>query len=259
MLSYFFFTSLFLLVSIALTITNTFSVYLFDFRVGRINPGTFGVMFTFRCSGNSGSLMLLFCFISDSTSTAQSSLLSFGLSKSPFQLSQSLISEMLSGGLSSSLLTGWRLIFRIRRTFMIWVCPPGRSLHTKVVAKQIFLTIWMQPHCHVERVTRMLWQSPRCLKCIPRQSAAYFEREIPSVLHVGFGCPVTSPKSCEPWPFCVVSLPLPLSSFPSHFLSSCYSIRSQCLPKSRYWLEWTTLQWLFREIYRLWFLTASSR
>jgi len=180
-LSYFFFTPLFLLVSIALTVTNTISACLFVFRVGRINPETFGATLTSRRSGHSGSLMLLSCSISDSMSAAQSSSLSFGLLKSPFQLSQSSVSEMLSGAVSSSLSTGWRLILRIWRTFKIWVCSPGRSLQTKVVAKEIFLPIWMHPHHHVERVTRMLWQSPRCLKCIPLQSSGYFEHEIPSV------------------------------------------------------------------------------
>jgi len=29
---------------------------------------------------------------------------------------------------------------------------------------------------------------------------AYFEREVPSVSHVDFGCPATSPSSCRPWP-----------------------------------------------------------
>jgi len=130
-LSYFVFTPLFLLVSIALTVTNTFSACLFDFRVGWISLGTFGAALTSRCSWHSGSSMLLSWSISDSTSAAQSSSLSFGLSKSPFQLSQSSVSEMLSGALSSSLVTGWRLILQIRQTFKIWVHPPGRSFAGK--------------------------------------------------------------------------------------------------------------------------------
>ena len=63
--------------------------------------------------------------------------------------------------------------------------------------------------------------------------------------HVGFGSPATSPKSCEPRPFCAGSFPPPLSSFPSRFLCSWYPIQGQCLPKSRYWLEQTALQRLF--------------
>jgi len=43
-MSYIFFTPLLVLVSIALTVSNTISAYLFYFRVGRINPETFGVV-----------------------------------------------------------------------------------------------------------------------------------------------------------------------------------------------------------------------
>ena len=62
-LSNFFFTVLFLLGSIALTITNTFSASLVDFRVGQTNPGTFGVAVTSCCSRHSGSSMPLLCYI----------------------------------------------------------------------------------------------------------------------------------------------------------------------------------------------------
>jgi len=133
--SYFFFPPLFLRVSTALTITNTFSACLFDFRVSRTNAGTFGAALTFCCSGHSESSMPLFFSISDLSSAAQSSSLSFGLSKSPFQLSQSAVSEMLSGALSGSLSTGWWLILQIRRTFKIWVLPPGRSFADKAGGK----------------------------------------------------------------------------------------------------------------------------
>jgi len=91
------------------------------------NPGTFRMALASCCSGHSGFLISLSGSISDSSSTAQSSSLSFGLSKSPFQLSQSSVSEMLSGAPSSSLVTGWRLIILIQRTFNIRVHPPGRS------------------------------------------------------------------------------------------------------------------------------------
>ena len=125
-LSYFFFTPVFLLISIALTVINTVSARWCDFHEGQINPGTFGTALTSHCSGHSGSSILRSCSLSDSTSPAQLSSLSFGLSKSPFQLSQSAVSQMLSGGLLSSVSTGWRLILQIRRTSNIWVCPPGR-------------------------------------------------------------------------------------------------------------------------------------
>ena len=126
-LSVFVFTPLFLLDSIALSVTNAFAACLFDFCVDRINPGTFSVALSFHCSGHSQSSKPLPCSISDSPSAAQSSLLSFGLSKSPFQFRQFLVSEMLPGVLSSSLSNGWWLILRIWWRINSWVCPPGRS------------------------------------------------------------------------------------------------------------------------------------
>jgi len=69
--------------------------------------------------------------MSDSTSVAQSSSVSFGLSKLPFKSSQSSMSERLSGALSSSHSTGWRLIVWIRWTFNLRVRSPGRSLADK--------------------------------------------------------------------------------------------------------------------------------
>jgi len=134
-LFYFCFTPWFLLVSIALTVTNTSSGCLFDIRVGQIIPGSFGAAPTYRCYAHSGSSMQLPCSISDPTSTAQSSSVLFGLSKLLFQFSQSSVSEWLSGALSSSLTTGWRLILRIQRTFNIWVRPPGRSFADKAGRK----------------------------------------------------------------------------------------------------------------------------
>jgi len=125
------FTPLLLLISIALTVINLFSAGLFGFRVGWINLGTFGVALTSRCSGQSGSSILLGCSTSDSMSGLQSSSQSFGLSKSPFQLSRSTVSEMASGALSSSLSTGWPLILRIWRTFNIWGRPPQWSFTDK--------------------------------------------------------------------------------------------------------------------------------
>jgi len=130
-LSYFFSTPLFLLVSVTLSFINIFSAWLFDFHVGRICPGTFGAALISRCSGHSGSSMLFSCSISDSTSAVQSFWQSFGLSKSLFQLSQSSVSQMLSGALSSSLSTRWQLILRIRWTFNIWVRPPGKFFADK--------------------------------------------------------------------------------------------------------------------------------
>ena len=125
-LSYFFLFPLFLLDSIALTVTNPFSACFIDFHVGRINPGTFGAALTTQCSAHSDALMPLHGSMSDSSSASHSTSLLFGLSNSPFQLSQFSVSEMLSGALSSSLSNGWQLIYQFRQTFNTLVCPPGR-------------------------------------------------------------------------------------------------------------------------------------
>jgi len=134
-LSKIFITPIVLLVAIALTVTNTSSACLFDFHVGRTNLGTFGAALTSCCSGHSGSSMPVLSSIADLSSAAQSSSLSVGVSRSQFQCSQFAVSEMLSGARSSSLSTGWRLILKIRQTFKIWVCPPGRSCADKADGK----------------------------------------------------------------------------------------------------------------------------
>jgi len=126
-LSYVFFTPRSLLVSIALTVINTFSACQLDFHVGWINQGTLGAALKSRCTGHSESSVLLSCSLPGSMPAAQLSSLSFALSMAQFELSQSSVSEMLRGALSSSLSTGWRLILLIWRTFHICVCPPGRS------------------------------------------------------------------------------------------------------------------------------------
>ena len=134
-LFYIFLFSLFLLVSIALTIINHISAVFLDSHVGRINLGTFDMALTFCCSGVSVSSMTLSSSISDSTSASQSSSNSFGLSKSPFQWSQFSVSERLSGALSSSLPAGWWSILFIWQTLNSWVCPPGRSFADKASGK----------------------------------------------------------------------------------------------------------------------------
>ena len=134
-LSYLSLIPLFLLVSIALTITNTISACCFDFHIGRINQGMFGGGMTSRCSGLSGSSTPLSRSISISLSASQSSCLSFGLSKSRFECSQFSLSKMLSGVPSSSLSTGWQSILLIRWTFNIWVHPPWRTFGDKAGGK----------------------------------------------------------------------------------------------------------------------------
>jgi len=119
MLFYCFLFPLFLLVSIALTVRINFSAIVFDLRDGRINPGTFGAALTFRRAGVSEFSMTLSRSKSDSSSASQSSSLTFGLSKSPFQLSQLSASEMNQGGQSTSLSIGCRLISLIWHSFNI--------------------------------------------------------------------------------------------------------------------------------------------
>ena len=75
--------------------------------------------------------LLLSSSISDSLSASQTSSLLFGLSKSTFQSSQCLVSETLSGALSSSLLAGWRSIYLIQQTFNTCVPPAGRCFADK--------------------------------------------------------------------------------------------------------------------------------
>jgi len=134
-LSYLFFPPSFLRVSAALTVANNCSACLFDFHVVWTNPGTFGAALNSWCSGHPRSSMPLFCSIMDSSSAVQSSSLSVGLSKSPFQIGQSSVSKVHLGVLLLYLSTGWWLILWIWRTFKIWVCPPGRLFADKAGGK----------------------------------------------------------------------------------------------------------------------------
>jgi hypothetical protein len=129
--SYVLFTSLFLLVSIAWTVINTYPACLCDIHVGQTNPGTYGEVLISWCSGHCRCLMPLSRSLSDSTSATQSSMLWFGQSKSPFQLGQWSVSEMLVGLITSALSTGGQLILRIQRTCNIWVHPPGLTFADK--------------------------------------------------------------------------------------------------------------------------------
>ena len=130
-LSYSHLIPLFLLVSIILTVINTFSTFFFDCRVGPINPGTFSAALTFRCSGVHQFSLWLSRYISHSLSALQTSSLLFGLSKSPFQWRQFSVSEMLSGELCSSVLAGWPSIRLIGWTFNRCVHPPWRFFADK--------------------------------------------------------------------------------------------------------------------------------
>jgi len=130
-LSYIFLFPWFLLVSIAPTITINLSARFCGLWDGRINSGKFGVTHISCCTAVSGSSMPLSCSKSDLLSTSQSSLLTFGLTKSQRQLSQFSVLEMLSGLLSSSLYTRCQSNFLIRHTFNIWVRPPRRFFADK--------------------------------------------------------------------------------------------------------------------------------
>ena len=139
--------------------------------------------------------------------------------------------------------------------FVLW----GGPFLTKVAAKEIFLTNWMQLHKDVERVTRILWQSLRCPKCIPWQLSPCLQREIPCASHVGLGCSTTSPKGHEPSPFRAGFFLLHVSSFLSDFLCLWNAIRGHHLLISQCCLEQTALQRVFRQWSHLLFLSNSSR
>ena len=178
MLSYFFLIPLFLLVSIILIVINAFSAFVFDRRIGPINLGTFSATLTFRCCGVSEYSLPLSSSITDLLSASQSSSLSFGWSKSPFQWSQFSVSEMLSGERSSSLSAGWRSIRLIRRTFNTSVRPPGRFLAEKAggpddLSDNLNATT---PSC------RKFDQDALTISAVyPTAVSLFFEREIPSV------------------------------------------------------------------------------
>jgi len=126
-LSYMILSPLFHLFCVALTFFDPFPVCSFDLCVGRVKPGWSSVALTSCCSGLSDSLMPLPSTISNSSSSTKLSSLSFGVFKSPFQLCQCSVSDMLPGALFRSLSAGWWLIICIRWTFNTWVRPPRRS------------------------------------------------------------------------------------------------------------------------------------
>ena len=127
---------LFLYVSVALTVINTFWSILFVLHIGRINPGTYGVALTTCFTGLSEFSTTLPCSTWDSSLDSRSCLQSCGLSTSQFQISQFMVSEMLSGSLFPSQFAGWRSILQIRWTFNTWVSPPGRFFADKASGKR---------------------------------------------------------------------------------------------------------------------------
>jgi len=146
---------------------------------------------------------------------------------------------------------GW--FFWFSRHLLFEFLLQGGAVQTKLLPDMIFPTIKMQPHHHGERVTDILQWSLPYLKCILQLSLAWFDHDIPSVQHIGFASPATSPKRRGPWPFCAMFFPLPLSSFRSCFLCSGHPMMGHRLPISRYWVEQTALQRPFRKCTGLWF------
>jgi len=143
--------------------------------------------------------------MSDSTSAAHSSSLSFESSKYPFQLNQSSVSEIHSGALASSLLTGGRLILQMRRTFYIWVHPPLRSFADKGGGNgDLSDNLNASPQSCSNRDQDALKISSVSEKYPTGAICSFWTRDSSWVAHM-FGCPAISSKSCEPWPFSAIS------------------------------------------------------
>jgi len=146
--------SLCLLISIVLTIINTFTACSFHSLFGCINPVTLGATLVWRCSVVSTFSHPLSSSMLESLSASQSSSLAYGPLKSALQQSQLLVSEMFSVALFLSLLPGWKSTVLIWRKFIIGFALQGGPLDVKLVAMVIFLTISMQPYTYIVRWTR---------------------------------------------------------------------------------------------------------
>jgi len=169
------------------------------------------------CPERSGYLTAFSRSLLDSLSASLASSLIFGLSKSPFQWNQLSVWEMVSGGLTSSVVAGWWSILSIQWAFDTPVGFPGGDLQTKLVANVMFPPMYMKPYHHVESVTQTHCRSPHYLKCILQITLPCFQSEIPSVQYVGGGRPATLPTSGGPLPFCAMFIPPPLASFATCF------------------------------------------
>jgi len=172
-LSYLFFITLFLLIWIALTITNHMSAIHFEFRVGQIALGTFSAALRSWCSGISASIISMSSSISDSTTARESSSLSCGLSNLWFQCSQSSVAKMHSGFPYSSLSTGWWGILLDGSAINTWVHPPGKSCADRAGTKgelsdnlhAAALSCWQsnEDACTVSSVSEMYRMAFICL------------------------------------------------------------------------------------------------
>ena len=165
---------------------------------------------------------------------------------------------MLSGALSMSVSIGQWLNLRIHRTFKIWVRTLGRSFADNAGGKGNLSD-------NLNAAAPSCWKSDQGASTISSVSKMYPTAAIrlisardPICISRRFRLPCHISTSRDLWPFCAISVPLPLSSSLSHFLCLWHPILVQRLPKSRYWLEQTALQWVIRKGSRLWFLTPSS-
>jgi len=172
---------IFHLISIELIIINAVSTCIMDSHTGWINPGIFGAASTFcrRCVSQSSHPLSRSIYIS--LSPSQTSSLSCGLSKFPFNSSQLSMSEMLWGALLLSLLAGWWSIVLIWRTFNVQFVLRESPFQTKPAAEVIFLSIWIQPQRCVQWVTRMLSGTHLCVNWIQWLTFVCFGSNIPSV------------------------------------------------------------------------------
>jgi len=257
-LPYFFFTAIFLLISIPLAVIFHLSTCFLDFCVGPINPGTIGTAFLSHYCGHLWSSMSVSCSISHVTSAAQLSSLSFGLSKSWFQLRKFSVSEILCSAQSSSPLSGWRLILLIWQTFNISFCSAGMSFPGKVGGKDdlsdylktaaLSCYKYDQDVLIVSSVSEMYLTAVICLFWPPDSFCATHRFSL--------ACHIC--KRRRSWPFCAMFIPPPQSPFLSHFVHLSYPILCQRPTRSRHWLEETDLQWLSCKGSPLWFWLPPS-
>jgi len=166
---------------LVLTVTNTFAANHFDFCIGQINLGTYGAALLLHCSVLSGRSMPMSCFISDPSPLHNSF---------HYQLNHPSCNSSVANCQCPHCFQVWyanhiwlddSLFFRFCGHLISEFIFLGGPLQTKLVVKVIYMTTYMQPRHHVERVTRMLRQSLPCPKCLPGLSSAWFKHIILSV------------------------------------------------------------------------------
>ena len=168
-------------------------------------------------SGLSEPLKPLPSSILDSSSASQSSLLLFGLSKSPFLITPCLVLETISGVLSSSLSAGWHSILLIRRMFDTWVHLPGRSFADNAGGKgdhcnTLYVAIrtcghFIQDALMISSVSEMYALGVICM----------FWVQDSFLVACRFWLPCHTSKWHRPLPFCAFIFPQPGCSIPSRY------------------------------------------